>query len=244
MCTRAPYRKFKIRSTHTFLFQATLSSLRIVCPDRRRNVGGISRTFGSSRPLSFIPFRRVFTNSSTSLARASRNGEHEAQNGHARGDRDAPKLSLSLSLYLEEGGGVALFLCVGSVHPSVRPLVRWYWPCNWAQTLSSARPAKDYTPACPEGPPSQTFLCDILCCGYLYLIHEVRSRRKRSKLFRSWRKARRCRERVSRSRRCNRPVVANNTSGNRRAREMKRLLGQFWGGIFSLSASSRLVDGD
>lgn len=34
----------------------------------------------------------------------------------------------------------------------VRPSARWYWPCNWAQTLSSARPAKDYTPACPEGP--------------------------------------------------------------------------------------------
>lgn len=121
MCTRAPYRKFKIRSTHTFLFQATLSSLRIVCPDRRRNVGGISRTFGSSRPLSFIPFRRVFTNSSTSLARASRNGEHEAQNGHARGDRDAPKLSLSLSL-----SGGRWRRCVVSLRrfrPSVRPSV-------------------------------------------------------------------------------------------------------------------------
>jgi len=38
-----------------------------------------------------------------------------------------------------------------SVRPSIRPSARWYWPCNWAQTLSSARPAKDYTPACPEG---------------------------------------------------------------------------------------------
>lgn len=37
------------------------------------------------------------------------------------------------------------------VRASVRPSARWYWPCNWAQTLSSARPAKDYTPACPEG---------------------------------------------------------------------------------------------
>lgn len=38
-----------------------------------------------------------------------------------------------------------------SVRASIRPSARWYWPCNWAQTLSSARPAKDYTPACPEG---------------------------------------------------------------------------------------------
>lgn len=37
------------------------------------------------------------------------------------------------------------------VRAFIRPSARWYWPCNWAQTLSSARPAKDYTPACPEG---------------------------------------------------------------------------------------------
>lgn len=56
------------------------------------------------------------------------------------------------------GGDVCSFLSslVLSFVPSfvrafVRPSARWYWPCNWAQTLSSARPAKDYTPACPEG---------------------------------------------------------------------------------------------
>lgn len=48
-------------------------------------------------------------------------------------------------------GSLVLSFVPSFVRAFIRPSARWYWPCNWAQTLSSARPAKDYTPACPEG---------------------------------------------------------------------------------------------
>lgn len=73
-------------------------------------------------------------------------GTDTTERTRCRGDRDALK-----SLFGKVEACVLSFF-LSFVRPSIRSFVRWYWPCNWAQTLSSARPAKDYTPACPEGP--------------------------------------------------------------------------------------------
>lgn len=119
------------------------------------------------------------------------------------GDRDARK-----SL---KGGGVRSFVVsfvrrsVGpSVRPSIRWFVRWYWPCNWAQTLSSARPAKDYTPACPEGPEPNVPV------WYIMLQIPVSDSRGEAGVngvtFSVVLKAH-CRQRVPWSKRCNGPII-------------------------------------
>lgn len=91
---------------------------------------------------------------------------HVHVHAHKRRNRDAGKfrrcvglllrslvrLFVRLSVRCTVASFSALSFIRPSVRASVRPSARWYWPCNWAQTFSSARPAKDYTPAYPEGP--------------------------------------------------------------------------------------------
>ena len=111
----------------------------------------------------------------SSITKRTRGTDTTARTLNRGGDRDARK-----SL---EGGGVRSFVVsfvrrsVGSfVRPSVRPSVVSFGgtgPVIGPKLLAPLDRPKIIHPHVPRAQ-SQTFLCDILCCRYLYLIHEVK----------------------------------------------------------------------
>lgn len=199
--------------------QVTLSWRGIVASCNQSRNGGkrtrtreISRTsdFGS-RLLSFIPFRRSeslqipvrpWVQHHETYTRHRHNGTHTGPRWWSRCSKVSERWRRSfVRCFFRPSVGRSVR---PSVRPSIRWFVRWYWPCNWAQTLSSARPAKDYTPACPEGPEPNVPV------WYIMLQIPVSDSRGEAGVngvtFSVVLKAR-CRQRVPWSKRCNGPII-------------------------------------
>lgn len=167
--------------------QVTLSWRGIVASCNQSRNGGkrtrtreISRTsdFGS-RLLSFIPFRRSeslqipvrpWVQHHETYTRHRHNGTHTGPRWWSRCSKVSERWRRSF---------VRCFFrpSVGrSVRPSVRPSVGSFGgtgPVIGPKLLAPLDRPKIIHPHVPRAQ-SQTFLCDILCCRYLYLIHEVK----------------------------------------------------------------------